>query len=77
MANSIPKRHPELVSGSHREPFLVPLRGQILKRVQDDGGKCWLLPIKRLKDGNLNSRGFSNPWNTSRFIHKAVWKTGS
>ena len=29
------------------------------------------------KDGNLNSRGFSNPWKTSRFIHKAVWKTGT
>ena len=23
--------HPELVSGSHREPYLVLLRGQILK----------------------------------------------
>ena len=32
--------------------------------------------IGRLKDGKLNSRGFSNPWKTSRFIHKAVWKTG-
>ena len=29
--------HAELVSASHREPFLVFLRGQILKRVQDDG----------------------------------------
>ena len=29
-------RHAELVSASHREPFLVLLRGQILKRVQDD-----------------------------------------
>ena len=25
------------ISASHREPFLVFLRGQILKRVQDDG----------------------------------------
>ena len=39
------KRHAELVSASHREPFLVLLRepflvllrGQILKQVQDDG----------------------------------------
>jgi hypothetical protein len=36
MANSIPKRHPELVSGSHREPSLILLRGQMLKRVQHD-----------------------------------------
>ena len=28
--------HPELVSGSHCEPILILLRGQILKRVQDD-----------------------------------------
>ena len=28
--------HAELVSASHREPFLVLLRGQILKQVQDD-----------------------------------------
>ena len=28
--------HAELVSASHREPFLVFLRGQILKQVQDD-----------------------------------------
>ena len=31
MANSIPKRHPELVSGSHREPSLILFRGQMLK----------------------------------------------
>ena len=34
------------ISASHREPFLPFLRGQILKRVQDDGawvvmGVCW------------------------------------
>ena len=34
------------------------------------------LAISRLEDGELNSRGFSNPWNTSRFIHKAVCKDG-
>ena len=28
--------HAELVSASHCEPFLVLLRGQILKQVQDD-----------------------------------------
>ena len=28
------------ISASHREPFLVLLRGQILKRVQDDVGWC-------------------------------------
>ena len=64
------------VSASHREPFLVLLRGQILKRVQDDVGKCWLLPIKRLEDGELNSRGFSNPWKASRFNYRTVWKDG-
>ena len=32
--------HAELVSASHSEPFLVFLRGQILKRVQDDVGWC-------------------------------------
>ena len=37
--------HAELVSASHREPLLVFLRGQILKRVQDDGGWCRLLAI--------------------------------
>ena len=30
----------------------------------------------RSQNGKLNSRGFSNPWNTSRFIHKAVCKDG-
>ena len=30
------KCHAELVSASHREPFLFLFRGQILKRVQDD-----------------------------------------
>ena len=28
--------HAEFSSASHREPFLVLLRGQILKQVQDD-----------------------------------------
>ena len=32
---------------------------------------------RRLKDGKLNSRGFSNPWNTSRFNYRTVWKTGN
>ena len=32
-------------SASHCEPLLVLLRGQILKRVQDDGGWCRLLAI--------------------------------
>ena len=36
MANSIPKRHPEFSSGSHREPSLILFRGQMLKRVQHD-----------------------------------------
>ena len=36
----------------------------------------WLLAVGRLKDGELNSRGFSNPWNTSRFYNYVVWKTG-
>ena len=29
-------RHAEFSSASHREPLPVPLRGQMLKRVQDD-----------------------------------------
>ena len=29
-------RHAEFSSASHREPLPAPLRGQILKRVQDD-----------------------------------------
>ena len=36
----------------------------------------WPLAVSRLKDGELNSRGFSNPWNTSRFYNYVVWKTG-
>ena len=35
-------RHAELVSASHRESFLVLLRGQILKQVQDDFGRFLL-----------------------------------
>ena len=30
------QRHPELVSGSHRDPPLILLRGQMLKQVQHD-----------------------------------------
>ena len=40
LITSTAKCHPELVSGSHREPFLVLLRGQILKQVQDDHQLC-------------------------------------
>ena len=36
----------------------------------------WLLAVSRLEDGELNSRGFSNPWKASRFNYKTVWKTG-
>ena len=32
--------HAEFSSASHREPFLVLLRGQILKQVQDDHQLC-------------------------------------
>ena len=40
------------ISASHREPFLAFLRGQILKRVQDDG--VWgIVYIGRLEDGWL------------------------
>ena len=35
-ASSCPSCHAELVSASHREPPPVPIRGQILKQVQDD-----------------------------------------
>ena len=37
---------------------------------------CWLLAFGRLKDGKLNSRGFSYPWNTSRFNYRTVCKDG-
>ena len=33
---STPQSHPELVSGSHCEPIIMLLRGQILNQVQDD-----------------------------------------
>ena len=39
------------ISASHREPFLVFLRGQILKRVQDDG--VWVV----VGFGGLKSSG--------------------
>ena len=42
--------HAELVSASHCEPFLVLLRGQILKQVQDDVGGA-LLAISLLGEG--------------------------
>ena len=29
----------------------------------------------RSQNAKLNSRGFSNPWNTSRFNYRTVWKT--
>ena len=29
----------------------------------------WPLAVSRLEEGELNSRGFSNPWNTSRFYN--------
>ena len=34
--------HPEFSSGSHREPLLVLLRGQMLKQVQHD---VWWMPL--------------------------------
>ena len=61
----------KLVSASGSEPFLVLLRGQILKQVQDDH-LLWAIVICYIeenriisvcKDGNINSRGFLNPWN--------------
>ena len=67
--------HAEFSSASHREPYLVLLRGQILKQVQDDH-LLWAIVIcyieehkdmfyiverKRLKDVNLNSRGLLSP----------------
>ena len=36
----------------------------------------WLLAVSRLEDGELNSRGFSNPWNTSQFNYRTVCKDG-
>ena len=32
------------------------------------------MAFSRLEDGTLNSRGFSNPWNTSRFNYRTVCK---
>ena len=37
---------------------------------------CLLLAFSRLEDGKLNSRGFSNPWNTSWFNYRTVCKDG-
>ena len=39
---------------------------------------CWPLAVGCWPSGrrDLNSRGFSNPWNTSRFNYRTVWKTG-
>ena len=34
------------------------------------------LAFGRLEDGELNSRGFSNPWTTSRFNYRTVCKDG-
>ena len=39
MANSIPKRHPELVSGSVRGEGKEKARSEMLKRVQHDNMK--------------------------------------
>ena len=36
----------------------------------------WLLAVSRLEDEELNSRGFSNPWNTSWFNYRTVCKDG-
>ena len=36
----------------------------------------WPLAVSRLEDGELNSRGFSNPWTTSRFYNSPSVKTG-
>ena len=59
------KCHAELVSASHREPFLVLLRGQILKRVQDDHQLCSvvLCYIEEQKKQFFRQWAMSNePW---------------
>ena len=59
--------HAELVSASHREPFLVFLRGQILKRVQDDGvwvvmGVWWPQVLGHVAVPRLYRRHFIHPF---------------
>ena len=59
MAHSIPKRHPELVSGSVRGQGQEKARGEMLKQVQHDNTQK-----RRLKDAKpkANSRGLLSPW---------------
>ena len=52
--NKYLQSHPELVSGSHCEPILILLRGQMLKRVQHDHQLwsvvfCYIEVQKKLK----------------------------
>ena len=65
--------HPELVSGSHREPFFVLHRGQMLKQVQHD--VLWAMSYeffwdKRTKDHKSSQLKARNS------LLKAVWKDG-
>ena len=62
MAYNIPKRHPELVSGSHREPSLILFRGQMLKRVQHD--------ITRPQSQQTKNK----PFNKILMKNKETWK---
>jgi hypothetical protein len=64
---------------NERVSLIIPLLFSLLALVFDFDRRTkehlslavglWLLAVSRLEDGELNSRGFSNPWNTSRFYN--------
>ncbi|MBP3374669.1 MAG: hypothetical protein J6L60_09085, partial [Bacteroidaceae bacterium] len=51
------KCHAELVSASGSEPYLVLLRGQILKQVQDDH-LLWAIVICYIEEQNLRYQSY-------------------
>ena len=51
---STPQSHPELVSGSHCEPIIMLLRGQILNQVQDDH-QLWAIAICYIEETGVRA----------------------
>ena len=74
------------VSASHRESFLflsadrswnkfrMTFRDAVSHLLVSEG--LLALAFGRLEDGELNSRGFSNPWKAGRFNYRTVCKDG-
>ena len=59
-------RHPEFISGSHCEPSLTLLRGQMLKRVQHDEMRAehrnvWHLHADKASTASANGVLVTNP----------------